>query len=105
VRTLLKIPANQRDSQGALQSVKTLVELAEKTPAEQRTSKEFLNAMQLADQLFASIPVDDARNYRKRLSEVTVRVVQIHTIEEEMRYDIPYLKRGARFRLCWSMKI
>ena len=90
VSTLLKIPADQRDPTNAKQCVKTLVELAEKTPAEQRTTSDFLDAMQLADQLFARLPVAEARTFRKRLSAVTVRVVQIHTIEEEMRYDIPY---------------
>lgn len=90
VRTLLTIPAKQRDPDTAAKVVKTLVELAENTPAAERTTDEFTDAMQLADQLFARIPVNMAREYRARLREVTVRVVKIHTIEEEMRYDVPY---------------
>jgi putative heme-binding domain-containing protein len=67
-----------------------LVEYAESTPAENRTSDAFVDAMQLADGLLAAIPVADAKAYRGRLREVTVRVVRIRTIEEEMRYDTPY---------------
>ena len=90
VRTLLKVPRDQRtDSESAL-IVSTLVELAEKTPAEKRTTDEFVDAMQLADQLMANIPKSDAKAYRNRLREVTVRVVRIKTVEEEMRYDVPY---------------
>ena len=46
--------------------------------------------MQLADQLLARLPAEAARAYRGRLREVTVRVVLIHTVEEEMRYDTAY---------------
>ncbi len=90
VRTLLTIPAKHRDLKTAQNLAKVLVEYAETTPAAKRTTEAFLNAMQLADQLLASLPVEIARNYRERLRAVTVRVVQIHTIEEEMRYDTPY---------------
>ena len=70
--------------------VDILVKYAEATPAAQRTTDEFIDAMQLADQLLARIPGADSRSYRARLREITVRVVRIHTVEEEMRYDVPY---------------
>ena len=90
VRTLLKIPPGQRGSQAGAQLVSSLVDHAEKTPAEQRTTPVFVDAMQLADQLLAKIPSSDAKAYRQRLDAVTVRVVRIRTVEEEMRYDLPY---------------
>lgn len=90
VSTLLEIPANQRDAETSRQLVDFLVKHAEETPAAQRTTDEFLDAMQLADQLLARLPVTEARSYRERLREITVRVVRIHTVEEEMRYDVPY---------------
>ena len=67
-----------------------LVDYAEATPAAKRTEDKFVDAMQLADQLMAKAPVADARTYRQRLRAVTVRVVKINTVEEEMRYDLPY---------------
>jgi putative heme-binding domain-containing protein len=87
VRTLLRIPTDKRDAATAKQLVDVLVEHAEKTPADQRTTDEFVDAMQLADQLIALVPTKEARSYRDRLRAVTVRVVRIKTVEEEMRYD------------------
>ncbi|MBC8355252.1 MAG: c-type cytochrome [Planctomycetes bacterium] len=90
VRTLLRIPKNKRDAKTASQLVDVLVQHAETTPAAQRTTDQFVDAMQLADQLIALIPTAEARSYRDRLRAVTVRVVRINTVEEEMRYDTAY---------------
>ncbi len=90
VRTLLTIPANQRDPDTSDTLVEFLVKHAEATPAAYRTTDPFLDAMQLADQLLARIPVEAARSHRDRLRSITVRVVRIHTVEEEMRYDTAY---------------
>ena len=90
VRTLLKVPGPDRDSSTSLQIMTSLVDHAEKTPAEKRTTAAFVDAMQLADQLMAKVPSDAARDFRKRLGAVTVRVVRIKTVEEEMRYDLPF---------------
>lgn len=90
VRTLLSIPDKFRDAETASRLAGTLVMHAETTPAAERTSDEFIDAMQLADQLLARLPVDVSRSYRDRLREVSVRVVRINTVEEEMRYDTAY---------------
>ncbi|MEO2021974.1 MAG: c-type cytochrome [Pirellulaceae bacterium] len=90
VRTLLTVPSELRDAGQSAEVVDILVKYAEATPAAQRTTDEFIDAMQLADQLLARIPGADSRSYRARLREITVRVVTIHTVEEEMRYDVPY---------------
>lgn len=90
VRTLLTVPLKERAAAVSLNATKFLVDLAEKTPAKDRTTAAFIDAMQLADQLLAIVPSEQARSFRKRLNAVTVRVVRIKTVEEEMRYDIPY---------------
>ncbi|MDB4371509.1 c-type cytochrome, partial [Mariniblastus sp.] len=36
------------------------------------------------------LPPEMGDRYRKRLSDVSVRVILIHTVEEEMRYDVPW---------------
>ena len=90
VRTLLTIPMKERDADASLTATSFLVDLAEKTPAAERTTASFIDAMQLADQLLAIVPSEQARSFRKRLSAVTVRVIRIKTVEEEMRYDMPY---------------
>jgi len=90
VRTLLAVPDPHRDPATAEKLVAVLVQLAESTPAEERTRGEFVDAMQLADQLLTRLPDEARRTYRQRLQRTVVRVVRIRTVEEEMRYDTPY---------------
>lgn len=90
VRSLLKLPASARDTDTSRRLVDTLVRNAEQTPAADRTSGEFFDAMQLVDELLRRVPSAAAKEYRERLREVTVRVVRLHTVEEEMRYDQPW---------------
>ena len=90
VRTLSRIPRQHRSADDAKTIVNTLIDHAEKTPAARRTTEDFLEAMNLADGLIAALPIAEARSYRERLREVVVRVVQIQTVHEEMRYDTPY---------------
>ncbi|MGE0757567.1 MAG: PVC-type heme-binding CxxCH protein [Pirellulaceae bacterium] len=90
VRVMLAVPASARSPQEAAPVVERLVRQAERTPVARRTTDDFLDAMQLADQLIAKLPADTARGYRDRLRAVTVRVVRIKTVHEEMRYDTPH---------------
>ena len=90
IGTLLKVPAPQRNREIAAELLAALVEYAEQTPAEARTSDAFIDAMQLADQSMPSVSPETARAFRQRLRAVTVRVVRIQTVEEEMRYDTAY---------------
>ena len=101
VKTLSSIKREHRDPAIAAELAKFLVEFAEKTPAKNRTSNAFLEAMQLEDQLLGLLDSQTAKQYRKRLDEVTVRVVLVHTVEEEMRYDIPWfaVEAGREFQL------
>ncbi|MDG2220090.1 MAG: c-type cytochrome [Rubripirellula sp.] len=90
VKTLLTIPREQQNPETCERLVKGLVRYAEDMPPANRTSDKFVDAMQLVDQLMANLPSAMARQFRDRLSEITVRVVRIRTVEEEMRYDVPY---------------
>ena len=90
VETLLRIPPKSRSTETSAKLLATLVDHAEQIPAAERTTDPFIDSMQLADQLLAAVPSDQARKFRNRLREVFVRVVKIKTVEEEMRYDIPY---------------
>ena len=90
IKTLLNVPRNQRDPGVATELAEFLVEHAEKTPAAKRTSNQFIEAMQLAEQVLGLVEKDKSDAYRKRLDAVTVRVVLIHTVDEEMRYDVPW---------------
>lgn len=90
VRAILTIPIQDRPSGHYDEITDKLVAYAEATPAANRTTDEFTDAMQLADQSISMIEASLAKTYRKRLDTVTVRMIRIRTVEEEMRYDIPY---------------
>ncbi len=89
-QTLLTIPIDQRESKASQDLAEQIVDMAENTPAAERTTDQFVDAMQLVDQLMVVLPVQRARQYRDRLEEVSVRLVRIATIEDEMRYDRPF---------------
>jgi putative heme-binding domain-containing protein len=90
VKTLLAVPTADRSREIAERLIVQLVEIAEATVPAERTTDPFIESMQLAEQLLVGIPLESARRYRDRLREVSVRVVLIHTVEEEMRYDTPF---------------
>jgi putative heme-binding domain-containing protein len=90
IRALLSVPAEARRAETSLKLVEWLVLYAEATPPPARTTPAFLDAMALVDQLLASAPTEQAKLWRGRLRETVVRVVRVHTIREEMRYDLPY---------------
>ncbi|MEC9091600.1 MAG: PVC-type heme-binding CxxCH protein [Planctomycetota bacterium] len=90
VQALLKIPAKYRLPNVSQELASQLIEQAEATPTKDRTTTAFLDAAELASQLLVSFPPKKTKELRNRLRAVAVRVVRIHTIEEEMRYDIPY---------------
>lgn len=90
VKTLLKMPADQFTAAVSSPLVRTLVEQAEATPPEERTSIAFIDGMQLAERVMLGLPSSEASEFRQRLRAVTVRLVRIKTVEEEMRYDVPY---------------
>ncbi len=90
VSALLKIPDNARSVAVSRQLVVSLVDAAEQTPVADRTADQFVDALQLIDQLLPKLMAAEATQYRQRLREVSVQLVRIRTIHEEMRYDLPY---------------
>lgn len=89
-RGLLRLPAEVIESDTALPAAESLVRFAESTDPADRTTDSFVDAMQFAERLLAKVPTATAKELRGRLREITVRVVRIGTVEEEMRYDVAY---------------
>ncbi|OYP30420.1 c-type cytochrome [Rhodopirellula sp. MGV] len=100
-RGLLRLPSQAYQSAPAKGAAETLVRFAESTKPDQRTSDAFIDSMRAAEQLLTAIPAEIAKPLRERLREVAVRVVRIGTVEEEMRYDVPYfaVEAGRPFQI------
>ncbi len=87
---MLTVPANERKVELAEALSDQLIHDAEATPIDARTSDRFVDASQLAESLLPALPVEVARGLRARWQDISVRVVRIKTVEEEMRYDLKY---------------
>ena len=58
-----------------------------KMPVAERTSPAALDALQLADALASLLPLAEAKQVRKELGELGVRVIRIGTVPEQMLFD------------------
>lgn len=101
IKTMSSVDRGHRDAELANQTVRLIVERAESLSAEERTEDAVLEELQLADQLLGIIEATAADGFRKRMNEVAVRVILIHTVEEEMRYDVPWfaVEAGRDFQV------
>jgi glucose/arabinose dehydrogenase/azurin/lysophospholipase L1-like esterase len=79
----------------AAQAANGLVAWAKKIPAGERTSDDFIQAVQTADELAGLLPEAQAQAVRADLKQVRVAVYIIRTVREQMRYDTPRLVVAA----------
>ena len=87
VRALLRLPKQGWSAAEVSPLLRGIVERIESMSAADRTASEELDGLQLAEDLLSLVSAADARVLRERLRKVTVRLVQIGTVHEEMRYD------------------
>ena len=90
VKTLLSITPEFATAEIATMVVNELITFAKSTPTAKRTRNDFLDAMQLADSLLVKIDREQATKLRGELRRVSVQVVKLNTVHEEMRYDKTY---------------
>lgn len=64
-----------------------LVAWAKKVPANDRTTAEYVQAVQLAGELSSLLPTQRAAAMRAELRELRVAVFLVSTVREQMRYD------------------
>jgi len=90
VRSIGRIPASKWPKDQLEPLGKSIVALVEKTPAPERTSSAIVQAVQLGNDLAGALPADKGAPIRKSLRELAVRVVVLHTLTEQMMYDLHY---------------
>lgn len=87
VRALLQLPRSVWQKEQAGPVAQSLVDYATEVPADQRTEADFLDAVQLGNDLSLLMLADDGRRIRKALAELGVRVLVLKTLPEQMFYD------------------
>ncbi len=87
IAALERIPAAQWPKDEARPLLDSLLAYVRQVPPAERTAPEALDALQLADNLAALLPLPEARRVRKELGELGVRVVRLRTVPDQMLYD------------------
>jgi putative heme-binding domain-containing protein len=87
VLALQRIPARLWPSTDVKPVLDDILAYVRKVPVKQRTEPAAVDALQLADSLAAQLPLSEARQIRKQLGELGVRVLRLGTLVEQMLYD------------------
>jgi glucose/arabinose dehydrogenase/azurin len=88
-RGLRVIPRAAWPKAQAVPAVAALVAWAKTISTADRTTQDYIEAVQLASDLAGLLPADKAASTRNDLRELRVSVFVIRTVREQMRYDTP----------------
>jgi glucose/arabinose dehydrogenase/azurin len=83
------LPRSAWPQKEAGETANALLAWAKKVPAKSRTGQDYIETVQLANDLAGSLPNDDAANVRSQLRELSVPTFVVRTVREQMRYDTP----------------
>lgn len=90
VRSIRRIPPEKWPADQIEPLAKDVVKLVKDTPADQRTTPQTAQAVQLGNDLAGELADEQALPIRKSLRDLGVRVVVIRTLREQMQYDTRY---------------
>ena len=103
-KAIMQLPRTAWSKEDAGSAAETVIEWARKVPVAGRTSQDFIEVVQAANELSALLPPDRAATARKVLKELHVDVFVIKTVREQMRYDTPRLvvEAGKPFQIIFE---
>jgi putative heme-binding domain-containing protein len=87
VQALQRIPTRFWPKDEARPLLDSLRAYVRKVPVKERTAAAVLDALQLADSLASLLPLAEAKQVRKELGELGVRVIRLRTLLDQMLYD------------------
>lgn len=90
-RGIRTLPRDQWPSEAGGTTAKALVDWARSIPVASRTSQQYVETVQTAEELAGLLPTHQASSLRRQLSNLRVAVFVIRTVREQMRYDTPRL--------------
>ena len=103
-KAIMQLPRTAWSKERAAAAAEAVIEWARKVPVAGRTSQEFIEVVQAANELSALMPPDRAATARNALKELHVDVFVIKTVREQMRYDTPRLvvEAGKPFQIIFE---
>ena len=87
IRTLQRIPIQYWPKEQAPAVLADDLAYIRKIPVSERTSPAALDALQLADSLATFLPADEAKQVRKELGDLGVRMLRLSTLTDQMLFD------------------
>jgi azurin len=90
VRAVGRIPASKWPKDQIEPLAVAIVKLVEKTPSADRTKPAGVQVVQVGNDLAAALPPDKSAPIRKQLRDLAPRVVVMHTLHEQMMFDVRY---------------
>lgn len=89
VRGIRVLPRNSWTAPEGQAAADAIVAWAKGVPADQRTTPEYVQSIQLAGDLASLTPPEKAAALRRDLKGLRVAVFVVNTVREQMRYDTP----------------
>ncbi|MBI5692356.1 MAG: HEAT repeat domain-containing protein [Verrucomicrobia bacterium] len=86
---LRALPRAAWPTEAAARSARALIAWAGKTHTSERTSRDYVETIQIAEELAGSLPAAEAEGIRQTLAGLRVSVFVVRAVVEEMRYDTP----------------
>jgi azurin len=101
---LLALPRSKWPREQAGAAATGLVAWARTIPADGRTSRDYLQVVQLAGDLAGLMAKEQAAGLRKQLSELRVALFVVRSVREQMRYDTTRLvvEAGKPFEIIFE---
>jgi putative membrane-bound dehydrogenase-like protein len=87
VKGLLKLNDSSWDAVTSNSTIDELMKYATALRVSERTTDECIEAMQLVEKLVAKLPANEAKPISNRLKAVSVQIIHLKSVEEQMRYD------------------
>ena len=98
------LPRTSWTPEAAGPAATALVAWAAKAHPSERTSRDYVDTVQIADDLAGTLPPADADLLRAKLVSLRVAVFVVRTVHEQMRYDVPRLvvQAGRAFEIIFE---
>lgn len=104
VRAICNIPSDQWTDDRRRPLADGLLKHLQKMPLESRTSRDAKNTTKLITSLAGLLPSQDEASIREALDRLSVKVIRIKAVEEQMRYDetVLILRAGQGVELVFE---
>ncbi len=100
-QALRTLPRSAWSKESAARTAPLLVAWARKVPESERTSQDYVQTIQVADELAGILPAEQSSAIRRDLKSLRVPVFFVRTVREQMRFDTTRLvvEAGKPFQI------